>query len=291
MNGNSLDRIADALERIAEALESQPNRLVARPAVSAHHYGTPALVQAEEQDIQPSGEVALFLKSRSIYIKSMPEPSDADPELDSVATYLAERYESLSGLLRHLKRCMQLGRSFTYPIADLGQEAISSNCQFCSRLHELAFLTQYTYRKSPRCVIHATVSAAPIVQRFLGGHWLERFAGYSIGQAFGEDIELVMNPQIILPNGDDFELDVFGVASDGTPIWLEAKSGEYQQYVGKYSKTAKLLGLPKASSIMLLPDLPAARCEALGSLFAMTVVNLGNLRTSLESVAQTSSVG
>ena len=85
----------------------------------------------------------------------------------------------------------------------------------------------------------------------------------------------MINPQIVLPNGDDFELDI--IAAIGSHVyWIEAKSGDYQQHVAKYSKFARILGLDYDHSFMVLADAPHDRCIALSSLFSMTVCNLSN---------------
>ncbi|WP_205409786.1 hypothetical protein [Pseudothauera hydrothermalis] len=97
--------------------------------------------------------------------------------------------------------------------------------------------------------------------------------------------EYLINPQIILPNGDDFELDI--LAAIGSSIyWIEAKSGDYQQHVAKYSKFARLLGLDFDHSFMVLTDVPDSRCDALSSLFSMTVCTLRTFEERLLVVAR-----
>ena len=97
--------------------------------------------------------------------------------------------------------------------------------------------------------------------------------------------EYLINPQITLPNGDDFELDI--LASIGSSIyWIEAKSGDYQQHAAKYSKFARLLGLDPDHSFMVLTDVPDNRCGTLSSLFSMTVCNLQTFEEKLLAVAR-----
>ena len=93
----------------------------------------------------------------------------------------------------------------------------------------------------------------------------------------------MINPQIILPNGDDFELDIISVVN-GRAFWIEAKSGDYQQHVRKYSKLAQLMGLDKDHAIMMLADISTDRCAALSSLFNMTVVSLDTFSPHVQRV-------
>jgi hypothetical protein len=93
----------------------------------------------------------------------------------------------------------------------------------------------------------------------------------------------LLNPQIVLPNGDDFELDLIFQVNDFF-FWIEAKSGEYQQHISKYSKMSKILNLDFKHSIMVLPDISENQCDALTALFSMTVCPLSRLETVLVEI-------
>jgi hypothetical protein len=56
--------------------------------------------------------------------------------------------------------------------------------------------------------------------------------------------------------------------------------------VAKYSKFARLLGLDDAHSLMVLTDVPDERCEALSSLFSMSVCNLRSVEDTLMAVVR-----
>lgn len=234
-----------------------------------------------------------FLATRGIAIKVLAAEDAADQVIDSLSLFLGERYEALSGVLTKIKRAMQTGAPITESLKGTPQLDISSVCQFCTRLSELAFLEQYQYQRSPIYLIRAKTTTLPKAQRFFGGQWLERFILQKVktvhdqiaAESEGLPFEYLINPQIVLPNGDDFELDI--LAAFGPHIvWIEAKSGDYQQHVAKYAKFARLIGLNHDHALMVLADAPAERCDALSSLFSMTVCNLHNFEGKLLSVVQ-----
>jgi hypothetical protein len=236
-----------------------------------------------------------FLAAHGIGVKVRPAEDAADQVIDSLSLLLGERYGALSGVLGKIKRAMQTGAPITESIKGYSQQDISSICQFCNRLSGLAFLEQYQYLRSPTYLIRAKTTTLPKAQRFFGGQWLERFILQNVkavhaqiaAENTGESstFEYLINPQIVLPNGDDFELDI--LAAFGPHIfWIEAKSGDYQQHVAKYSKFARLIGLDYDHSFMVLADVPTERCDALSSLFSMTVCNLHNFESRLLSVVQ-----
>lgn len=294
-------RIEALLERIAVALE----RLAAEGTTRARVTGPQASEGACTESCTPvdvaqgapvAGPSVLetFLHSRGIQIKVAPADDAADQVIDSLSLYLGERYDGLSGLLLKIKRAMQTGVPITESLKNRSQQDVSSACQFCTRLHEVAFLEQYQYFRSPTYLIKAKTTTLPRAQRFFGGQWLERFILQKVKDVHAQvaaevsgqlDFAYLINPQIILPNGDDFELDI--LAAFGPSVyWIEAKSGDYQQHVAKYSKFARFLGLDYDHALMVLTDVPDDRCDALSSLFSMSVCNLRSVEETLLAVAR-----
>lgn len=291
-----MEKIEVLLERIAIALESISTSLVDTKVVSL----SPSLgevsanvdakepVLSEEEIYVEEPVVSVlepFLATRGVAIKVLPKEDPADQIIDSLSLFLGERYSALSPLLMKIKRSMQTGMFITESLKDRAQVDVSSVCQFCTRLHEIAFLEQYQYSRSPTYLIRAKTTTLPKAQRFFGGQWLERFILQKIKSVYFQAMsdhylntvpfEYLINPQIILPNKDDFELDVL-VSIGGIIYWIEAKSGDYQQHISKYAKFARILGIECSRSIMVLTDVSDDRCDALSSLFSMTVCNLAS---------------
>lgn len=238
------------------------------------------------------GTLESFLNARGITIKTTPAADPTDPVINSLALFLGERYSALSPLLAKIKRSMQNGESITESLKGRSPADISSACQFCTRLYELAFFEQYYYARSPTALIRAKTTTLPKAQQFFSGQWLERFILQKtksihgqMAQAVGHPLpfEYLANLQIVLPNGDDFELDLL-VSIGSLVYWIEVKSADYQQHISKYSKFARLLGLDSTHSFIVLADAPTERCHDLSSLFTMTVCNLNRFEDALSSV-------
>ncbi|MCX8049210.1 MAG: hypothetical protein N3A55_06080 [Methylohalobius sp.] len=289
-----LERIAIALERIAEQLGPPEDIAQASRKLLVSTKETVADTVPSAFSPKAPSSLEQFLNSRSIQIKTLPQEDPSDQVIDSLSLYLGERYDALSGLVGKIKRAMQSGMPLTESLKGRSQQDISSVCQFCTRLHEVAFLEQYQYLRSPTYLIKAKATTLPRAQRFFSGQWLERFLLQKVKAVYAQiasevigklTFEYLINPQIILPNGDDFELDI--LAAIGSHFyWIEAKSGDYQQHVAKYSKFARLLGLDFDHSFMVLTDVPKNRCDALSSLFSMSVCNLHTFEDKLLSVVR-----
>ena len=93
----------------------------------------------------------------------------------------------------------------------------------------------------------------------------------------------MQNIQIVLPNGNNFELDlVFAIGED--IFWFEAKTGDYQKYISRYSKIAKILNLDLSHAFMVLTDITDEGANALKSLFNMNVVKIDKFTEIFEGI-------
>lgn len=291
-----LNRIAVALETIASRMEPTESTEIApekleRPLtapVDPARVGPMSPVVAEEKAIDASHPLVEFLAKRKIAVKTLPEEDEGDEVLGRLAQHIGSRYTTVKKLLDAIKWSLRNGKPINLFMKNERQEVVSNTCQIASMLHEIAFLTRYRYERSPKCLLRAEPSRFPRAINFFTGGWLERYIKNEVLSALnwsrpGKAVHVLQGAQIILPNGDDFELDLL-VASEEDIYWFEVKSGDYQQYVQKYAKMSSLLGLGPSHSIMVLADLSRTTASAIASLFKMTVVSIADVSTFLESV-------
>lgn len=286
----SLERIADSIENVKLSANGEASKDTLSKEITPLYEITAEVAEIETaEDTKEEDAIEKFLSSKNIKIKVVPPEDAADAVINSLADFLGNHYDALSELLGKIKRNMQRGGFITLSIKDYTQKDISDICQFCTRLHEIAFLEQYKYFKSPQFLIKAKTTTLPAAQNFFSGKWLERFVLLTVQKSVNTvsreigrelDFSYLINPQIILPNGNDFELDlIFHV--NGAYYWVEAKTGDYQQHISKYSKMSKLIGLDYQHSIMVLTDIQPEKTNALTSLFSMTVYGLSQLEIGL----------
>lgn len=273
---NILERIAIALEKIAVNLEK--NKLndseIEITTEKEKVYQTNNQIENNSEIVTPF--LIQFLNSKNIQIDSSNTEIETEKIINNLAVSLANKYNILRELLTNIKRNMNKGGDFYLSIKKLSQNDIAVICQFANRLHNIAFLEQYNYKKSPYYNIFIKTTTLPIAQRFFSGQWLERFVFVTVKKVankilyflnndianINSDISsncnsntysdnyvetknsfsYLLNPKITLENGNKFELDcIFEI--NKKIYWIECKTGDYQQYVAKYSKFAKSLNL------------------------------------------------
>jgi len=283
-----LERIATSLEKIAESLAGPVRKAQLSPRDTSA-VALPGVVEQNKPQSCPCPLISSFLEERGIAVKTLPPQEASDAIINSLGDFLGNNYNCLRELMGRIKRGMHNGDNISLSLKEYSQKDLSNVCQFATRLHQIAFLEQYSYQRSPHFMLRAKCTCLPRAQNFFAGKWLERYALVCLqraierlSQSSGQALEFsyMLNPQVILPNGDDFELDMLWQL-EGRFFWLEAKSGDYQQHIAKYARVAKILGLGQTQSIMLLADIDQANSQALTSLFDMQVLNLENLEEQL----------
>ncbi len=270
-------RTANALERLSIQLQQGALRQ------TSTQLRLPKIIS--EHELQTVPILHEFLAKRSIAIKTLRQSQEYDAIHEELALLIGSKYYHVSPLIDHIKRTMQSGQSFTLNLSQYSQAVIADITQLGRKLHELAFLTTYHYQKSPKYIVTARPNTLPEIQNFFSGQWLERYI-LQVFHGIGQDVqaqlgEAVLNPQIVLPNGDDFELDLLATAN-GRIYWIECKTGAYQEHIAKYSRFAQILKLPHQQTIMVLPDAHESLTLNLSRMFGMHVVNLTELHDHLD---------
>ncbi len=286
-----LERIANALETIASSLniylktsKNNNHKLQKNQDLTE--------INKERYFINDFSEIEEFLNSKNIRIKNIREEDESDEILDKMAFFMGNRYPYIKTLYQNIKRNLNTGRSFRLDLKNCTQDEIANITQLCTNLYQIAFLEEYKYYKSPKYILYAKVNRIPKAINFFTGGWLERYTKTAVIESIKSisfpvliNYSYLKNAQIVLPNGDDFELDILFKIEDEY-FWFEAKTGDYQRYIDKYSKMAKILNLDYEHAFMILTDITDSGAQALRSLFKMNVVKINKFYETIREVIQ-----
>lgn len=280
------EKLLNILERIAVALEKIANKgSVINPKSDSS--SRQVLEQSEKRDeikneqsvqVNDINPIFRFLADRNIQVKTFQTDEEIDDVLDNIALFMGKKYNRIKKVHNLIKSKLNLGTSFKLDLKNATQEEVNYTCQLCNLLHQIAFLSEYKYFNSPQFLIIAKPNRIPKAINFFTGQWLERFIKTEVKNTIRKlerpvKFAYLTNPQIILPNGNDFELDIlFHIENE--IFWFEAKTGEYQNYVDKYSRMANLMNLDNKHSFMVLTDVNEQTCITLKRVFGMEVVNI-----------------
>lgn len=280
----TLEAILQELRRVTEEIRAlrrdlrqtglglSPTEIV-EPVSTVGELHSVSIKEAEEAFLS----IFDWLSLRNITVKNYKQQESTDAVFDQLATFIGERFDSLRRVHDQIRRNLSTGSGFTLNLSSRSQEEIANSTQLCTSLYRYAFLSSYRYNKDTK-VIYATPQRVGRVINFFTGGWFERFVFLKVTSLLSQNaLEYVylMNPQISLPNGDDFELDLLFLIKN-EPLWLECKTGDYQSYIAKYSDVRPTLTIPKENSILIILGIPDDLTSHLTDLYNITVANENN---------------
>lgn len=311
---DALERIAAALERIAEAIEQRPLGLAAEAspaqpdtrgleplsadpplapmpedAPAPPQPAAPATAVEPLRVAQPSPArrqvLRDWLSHRGVTIKREKEAAPIERALEPIAKTIGGRYQRSKLVLDALKRGNTEATAQCVNLREQDPAVVTTSVQLAKQLHDLALIEAYKYHRAPAYQLHLTPSRLPAAINFVVGGWLELYVRTVLHKVIRETrpdatFSTLENPQVTLPSGEDFELDLL-LEVDGEVWWIEMKSGGFQRHIAKYNRISKLLGLRPERSFMVLCDASVEQCEALSTVFAMTVVAVGDTEAKL----------
>jgi hypothetical protein len=229
-----------------------------------------------------------FLKGKGVEVISTGTPREEDAVLDPIASLLGKRYDVLEPLVRSITGGLGRNGTFSVPLADARQEHIGVMTSFATMLHRNALLTRYRYTKAPNRVIYgAVLTTDERVRQFFTGGWLERYArnvavSHSRRVRQGKPVECVNNLKVRLGSRQEFEFDLL-VGFDSSVIWIECKTGRYQEHIAKYRDIGDTLGIPAERRILVLGDRQEEETRRnLSTLYRLVVLSPEDFGTYLE---------
>ncbi|MGL5831867.1 MAG: hypothetical protein ACRC1Z_01390 [Waterburya sp.] len=219
-------------------------------------------------------KIIKWLENQKINPKNYQTPQSCDYTYDRITIALGENYVYLRKLYKKIKQRLNNGDSFRLSLINKTAQEISIITLFCQQLYKYTFLAQYRYNRETKTIL-ATLNRTGDICSFFSGKWFERFVYLKVSQLLsqeGFDYQYSLNTQIITADGKDFELDIlFAIGQEF--FWIECKTGNYQNYINKYSQFRKSLGISKKNSLLVILDIDDRLANELTQMYEITVCN------------------
>jgi hypothetical protein len=233
-------------------------------------------VMSESQQYEP---ILKWFEHQQIQIKVDKEAVDTTGFFDEVAVKLGDNYDLLKAVSDKIKRIQNKEyTNVTLNLSDYNQEEAVLIKEFCQELYEYAFVAKYFVKRREN-KIHLSLQTAQPIMKFFNGEWLEWFAFMKL-MAFCHERQISFSGlrsfTIHFLDKDKNELDTFFLINKTIPVFVECKSGEFRQFVDKYSKLRKRLKIDKKQFLMLVSGLSDEQTQGLTSMFDITIVNEKN---------------
>jgi hypothetical protein len=297
-----LDRIANALEKIVEIASGTPTvklLIESRPKISQEALadllnqslseesdedeGSEDIDTNQQQEEYYTEKLTAFLEEKKITINKITPPQASDVLFNQLASFIGSRYSLVRPFLEKIRANLSNSTRFTLSMRNFPQRSVSSICQLGKWLYDTALLEDYDYKKSPVFLITAKASTNGTAINFYSGTWFERYIALLMEKVlnqFTEEMEIALsyhifkNIQIVMPNGDFFELDIVAIVNDELVFWVECKSGDYQAHINKYATFAKEHDFEPTSVFLALCEIPQNTATYLTELYAINIASI-----------------
>lgn len=206
---------------------------------------------------------------------------------DEVALSLGEQYDLLKEVSDRIARTQRKGyTSVTLNFSNYSQKEVQALTSFCQDLYEYSFIAKYFYQNKEKRA-HLTLQTTPVIVKFFNGEWLEWFVFMKLLSVFKEKrvrFSCLRSLDIVFPNEDKHELDIFFLINEKIPLCIECKSGEFRSMIEKYAKLRNRLQIEKPSFLLLALGLSDEQSRGLTSMYEMTFVNEKNFLEYVQSL-------
>jgi hypothetical protein len=146
---------------------------------------------------------------------------------------------------------------------------------FCQLLYDFSFVAKCFHNK-PESNVRLILQTAPTIRDFFNGKWLEWHALMSslrYAKERGKRFSCARGLNIVLQNGDSYELDVFVLIDGRVPICIECKSGEFRQDIDRYLTLKKRLGIDAKNFVMCIAGLSDDNAKAFSAMYNLAFVS------------------
>ena len=296
---STLSRLLESTENISQKLSLSSNlqktEKVNGRTAEARPKSLPTEMISREQV-----KIGVFLWSRNIKMKNLVPPSekaDAKGKLDNmdnklnwISNLMGQKYLLIKKLYKEIKSSIGEGRTLTLCLRGEPPEVISYSCQLALNLREVKFLEEYNYSSSSK-TLKAKPSRSPEAINFLSGDWLERYVRQQLVKLAKEqgkkiDFSYIANAEVTLPNGSDFEMDLFFHINNRF-YWVESKTGSYRDSVEKYSWLASEMGLEPGQVFLVLADADQETRSRISSSYNLSAISVEEVESLLYRIVRT----
>ena len=248
-------------------------------------------IESKSAEVADSVDLQKWLFDRGISIRQLGPESPFEESFDRVALRLGRDFEHLADFYQALKRRIGgNGASKSIILKNYSADRINRIVQFGDELLRNGFLKEFRYIRNSRTILFSPQTDGRVAN-FITGNWLERYIVITVSNHLRKlypdrSIEVLSNPRVILPDGNDFELDVL-IACDSLVLWFECKTGkDYPAFLSKYSYVAKKV-MQLASNhtaMILLEPLNDSEKRNNSHVAGMSVLNLKDVQRFLDAM-------
>jgi hypothetical protein len=250
--------------------------LLADEGINQEEQGYAFANMAFSAQLNRTEEVINWFELRQIRVEPNQKAADISGFFDEVAVMLGDNYSELANLLNQIRYHQRKGYvKLAFKLANKSENESRAVKTFCKQAFKYAFFARHYVSRDGK-FIDLILQTTPQIVRFFDGEWLEWYALMKVASLLTHKnipFSCIRSSEIFFANGDKNELDLFIVFNYISPLWIECKSGEFRDSIGKYQSLRKRIGIEKRNAIVFVLGVRDEELAGLSSMFDMTFVN------------------
>lgn len=237
----------------------------------------------EPELVTPGYFLNSFISSSGMKITGLYSLPRAGSILDRIASFIGGNHDDLKILLSLLKSSQSEGRQITFFLDRIPAPSRGVCIKFCEMLYAHAMLENYYHNRGNSTLI-AKLSREPAVINFITGHWLEIYIFNQLEsmlaryrQQYSCEMEAYGNIHISLSDGNNFEMDILCFIN-GQPLWIECKSGDFQNRITKYKNFGARYHIPLQNSFITVAGISEEQASSISQIHSFNICTLKSFR-------------
>lgn len=227
----------------------------------------------------PTGLLVEYLKSRDVVVYEGSEDFTSNEAFEHLARHIGHQFALVSPFYEKMKRIVATGKGQRVDVEGLNEAERSAAVQLGTLLHRHGLLKDFYYHRSPKKQLRVIPTSDGTIAQFLTGGWLEIYVARLLTSRLKAHMsekryQVLFNVKGTLPDDKEFEADVMALV-DGKLLWIECKTGNWQDYQHLFRGRVKTFGCDRKSAALLLlrPPDPSTRSRTT-DLLDMTLISL-----------------
>ncbi|PCH82821.1 MAG: hypothetical protein COB96_01565, partial [Planctomycetota bacterium] len=210
----------------------------------------------EVPDDAPVGPLVDYLKEHKVIVYEGQDDLARNEAFEHLARHIGQHFDLVGPFYEKMKRCVATGHGTRVDIETWTDHQRSAAVQLGTMLHRHGLLKDFYYHRQPKKQLRVIPTKDGSTAQFLTGGWLEIYVAWILSRKLrarmsAAKFQVLFNVKGTLPDQREFEADLMA-SVDGRMLWVECKTGHWQDYSARFKGLVKVFGCDRDSAGLLL---------------------------------------
>lgn len=230
----------------------------------------------------PTGLLVDYLKQHKVLVFEGQDDLGQNEAFEHLARHMGQHFDVLAPFYEKMKRAVATGKTSRIDIENYSEPERSAAVQLGTLLYRHGMLKDFYYHRSPKKQLRVIPNKDGEIQQFLTGGWLEIYVVWLLTRRLKARMntskyQVMFNVKGTLPDEREFESDLMACI-DGRLLWLECKTGQWQDYSARFRGLVKTFGTDRQGAGLVLIKPPDGNTRARATdMLDMTLLSLAQV--------------